>query len=202
MSRLEKGIVVTALLGFVASAVALSIWSGIRAAEIVGPTVMKSDADGNVWLLFDRDLYRLNPEGAVSQILSLDALKVDAVADFLPEPSGGLLVGDARRKQIFRYNQGGSTARVITLRDRPDERSLGTFKFDVDRTTGKVFIADTTLHMIQVFDADGRHVKSFGQQGEGPTSFHFPNRITVGPDRLLYIADTNNHRVEIGRAHV
>lgn len=199
MNRLVKGIVVALLLGSVASAVGLSIWAGIRAAEVVGPTVMKSDVEGNIWLLFDRDLYRLNPEGAVTKILSLDTLRVEGVADFLPELSGGLLVGDARRKQILRYREDGSVVGTITLRERSTESSSGTFKFDVDRATGRMFVADTTLHMIRVFDADGRSLGSFGKQGEASTSFHFPNRITVGPDGLLYIADTNNHRIMIYR---
>lgn len=198
MSRLFKGIAVTLLVGCVAGGVAVSIWAGIRAAEIVGPTGMRSDAEGNVWILSDRELYRLSPDGAVTQILSLDTLQVGAVSDFLPEPSGGLLVGDARRKQILRHGQGGSTT-IITLRENPEERSLGTFKFDVDRTTGHVFVADTTRHEIRVFDADGRAVRRFGQQGDGPADFHFPNRITIASDGLLYIADTNNHRIAIYR---
>jgi sugar lactone lactonase YvrE len=70
---------------------------------------------------------------------------------------------------------------------------------------GKVYIADTENHRIRLYDpADGtiRTVVGSGRKGtaglDGPPTeaeLNQPHGVTVGPDGLLYIADSTNNRI-------
>ena len=53
-------------------------------------------------------------------------------------------------------------------------------------------------HRVQMFTLDGKLVKSVGQEGNAPLQFCFPFDIAVHPvSHQVYVADTNNHRVQI-----
>lgn len=60
---------------------------------------------------------------------------------------------------------------------------------------GRIYIADSGNHQIQVFDENGRFLTSWGQFGSGPTDLNEPWGIVVSDDHL-YVADTWNHRVQ------
>jgi DNA-binding beta-propeller fold protein YncE len=40
-------------------------------------------------------------------------------------------------------------------------------------------------------------LKSWGKKGDKPGELKSPQRIAVGPDNLIYIADTSNHRIQV-----
>ena len=66
---------------------------------------------------------------------------------------------------------------------------------------GRVFVADTMNHRVQVLKKDGTHLRTIGvagQRGGGNHQFNQPCAVAVepGPDGLLlYVADMGNHRV-------
>ncbi|MFQ5408985.1 MAG: SMP-30/gluconolactonase/LRE family protein, partial [Anaerolineales bacterium] len=67
---------------------------------------------------------------------------------------------------------------------------------------GSVFVADTSNHRIQVFDADGTFKTMWGTFGNrdegtgGPGAFNEPWGIAVDADGSVYVADTWNHRIQ------
>jgi hypothetical protein len=71
----------------------------------------------------------------------------------------------------------------------PDFRSTRTFRLAVEASTGAVLIADTAQHRLLRLDAQGR------LQATSPQHFRFPNAMVIGRDGLLYVADTNHHRI-------
>lgn len=60
---------------------------------------------------------------------------------------------------------------------------------------GRIFVADSGNHQIQVFEADGSLVTAFGEFGNGDGQFNEPWGIAVDASHV-YIADTWNHRVQ------
>ncbi|MEK6681532.1 MAG: 6-bladed beta-propeller [Nitrospirota bacterium] len=40
-------------------------------------------------------------------------------------------------------------------------------------------------------------IKSWGKKGDKPGELKSPQRIAVGPDNLIYVADTSNHRIQV-----
>jgi DNA-binding beta-propeller fold protein YncE len=60
---------------------------------------------------------------------------------------------------------------------------------------GLAYVADTSNHRIQVFDADGRFRRGWGSFGTEPGQFNEPWGLAVD-ESYVYVADTWNHRVQ------
>ncbi|MBN1660244.1 MAG: TIGR03663 family protein [Anaerolineae bacterium] len=63
---------------------------------------------------------------------------------------------------------------------------------------GRVYVADTWNHRIQVFDADGRFLTqwgAFGQTGDAPGLLYGPRDIAVDASGRVFVTDTGNKRV-------
>ena len=64
--------------------------------------------------------------------------------------------------------------------------SLKDFYVDKD---GQIYCADGSDQKIKVFDRSGNPVFQFGQKGQGPGDFAFPNAIVVSKNDEIYVAD-------------
>ncbi len=64
---------------------------------------------------------------------------------------------------------------------------------------GRVYVADTWNHRIQVFSADGKFITMWGVPGlaEQPDQFWGPRGIAVDKSGLVYVTDTGNNRVAV-----
>ena len=51
-----------------------------------------------------------------------------------------------------------------------------------DEGSGEIFVLDTQLHEVQVFDAAGEWLRSIGREGEGPGEFRMPGDVYLAPD--------------------
>ncbi|MDP8244842.1 MAG: DUF2298 domain-containing protein [Candidatus Hinthialibacter antarcticus] len=61
---------------------------------------------------------------------------------------------------------------------------------------GKVFVADTFNHRVQVFQPDGAYAWQVGDKGDGASEFNEPNALSIDPESgNFFIADTWNGRV-------
>lgn len=72
---------------------------------------------------------------------------------------------------------------------------LFTHVWDALRTPdGRIVVVEATVHEIRVFDAEGRHLTTFGGRGGGPEEFGGPPWITlVAPDTLA-VWDPGHYR--------
>ena len=61
---------------------------------------------------------------------------------------------------------------------------------------GRIYVADSGNHRIQVFDADGSFLTMWGSFGAEPGLFNEPWGLTVD-NNFVYVADTWNHRVQV-----
>ena len=63
---------------------------------------------------------------------------------------------------------------------------------------GDIFVSDGYGNAaIHKFDPNGRHLMSWGQPGSGPGEFNLPHNICCDADGWVYVADRENHRVQI-----
>lgn len=97
---------------------------------------------------------------------------------------------------VLPRNQTGefTPVQTISLIDRP-----GTFDsptgIAVD-SDGRVYVADSRHHRIQVFDSNGTFLSQWGTYGQLESQFNNPNRIVIDSIQNIYILDSGNRRVQ------
>ena len=64
--------------------------------------------------------------------------------------------------------------------------------------TGFLFISDGYGNSrVHKYAPDGRHVMSWGEPGTDPGQFNLPHNVATDAEGLVYVADCENHRVQI-----
>lgn len=88
--------------------------------------------------------------------------------------------------------------RVIGDVDTEDENVAfnGPIDLDVD-VEGRLYVLDSRNHRIQVFDRDGKYVKTIGRRGQGPGEFNLPSSISFDPAGNLYVVESGPGRVQV-----
>ena len=69
----------------------------------------------------------------------------------------------------------------------------------VSPVKGSVFVSDWDNSEIHVFDVEKKHLRTFGQRGEGEGQLNFPLGIDVSASGLLYVANQKNNCVSVFR---
>jgi DNA-binding beta-propeller fold protein YncE len=62
---------------------------------------------------------------------------------------------------------------------------------------GNVYVSDTFNDRVEIFDADGNFVRTFGKAGDGPGYFARPKGIAVDSDGHVWVADSVTDRVQV-----
>lgn len=74
----------------------------------------------------------------------------------------------------------------------------GPTKIALDRKTGEIYVSDgygnSSVHK---FSPDGKHLLSWGEPGTDPGQFNVVHSVCTDTDGYVYVADRENHRVQI-----
>ncbi|MGZ4815037.1 MAG: 6-bladed beta-propeller [Terriglobales bacterium] len=62
---------------------------------------------------------------------------------------------------------------------------------------GNVYVSDTFNNRIEIFDADGNFIRTFGKAGDGPGYFARPKGIAVDADGHIWVADAVQNRIQV-----
>ena len=62
---------------------------------------------------------------------------------------------------------------------------------------GNVYVTDTLNNRVQIFDADGNFITTFGKSGDGPGYFARPKGIAIDGDNHIWVVDAVQQRVEV-----
>jgi hypothetical protein len=111
------------------------------------------------------------------------------VVSILGHLTGGLRA-DASQLFVFAFVFGGATA----------GSGPGEMRYPVGMAVGpqdRVYVADTQNDRVQIFEADGTFVASFGSTGDGNGQFSGPSGIAVDPAGNILVADNFNHRLQL-----
>ena len=114
-----------------------------------------------------------------------------------------LYVADAEQDQVIVYDADppykllrriGTAGKQHTL-TTPGDFSKPTFlAVDAD---GNLFVSDTWNNRVEVFDADGKFVRTFGKAGDGPGYFARPKGIAIDSDGHVWVADGVQDRLQV-----
>lgn len=62
---------------------------------------------------------------------------------------------------------------------------------------GNVYVTDTLNDRVEIFDADGNFISTFGKPGDGPGYFARPKGIAVDSDGHIWVADEMQDRLQV-----
>ena len=62
---------------------------------------------------------------------------------------------------------------------------------------GNLYVADTMNNRIEIFDADGQFISTFGKSGDGPGYFSRPKGVAIDSDGHVWVADGMQDRVQV-----
>jgi len=62
---------------------------------------------------------------------------------------------------------------------------------------GNLYVCDTLNNRIEVFDADGKFISTYGKNGDGPGYFARPKGVAIDGDGHIWVADGMQDRVQV-----
>lgn len=62
---------------------------------------------------------------------------------------------------------------------------------------GNIYVTDTLNDRVEIFDADGSFISTFGKAGDGPGFFARPKGIAVDSDGHIWVADEMQDRLQV-----
>ena len=60
----------------------------------------------------------------------------------------------------------------------------------------RVYIADSSLHCIKVFDENGHFIRQIGRRGQGPGDLLSPLNISINETNVIWVNDFGNRRIQ------
>lgn len=114
---------------------------------------------------------------------------------------GSLYVTELNGQRLLKFNSSG--IRQWAVGD-PGAWGEGNYQFNSPEgnpaisAAGLIYVPDGNNNRIQIFDANGSYISSFGSQGIGDYQFNYPAGIFISPENgYIYIADVYNSRVQV-----
>lgn len=62
---------------------------------------------------------------------------------------------------------------------------------------GRLYVADSCNHRIQIFDRDGKFIRAYGKAGQGLGELSYPYDICVDADGRQYVCEFGNSRIQV-----
>ncbi|MCL4524796.1 MAG: 6-bladed beta-propeller [Acidobacteria bacterium] len=112
-----------------------------------------------------------------------------------------LYVVDAKASRLAVFDADRFTfLRFVGQPSDPLDPAEGTFSTPLGAAVdsdGNVFVTDTLNDRVQMFDADGEFVQTFGKQGVAPGTFMRAKGIAVDSDGHIYVTDAEFNNVQV-----
>ncbi len=114
-----------------------------------------------------------------------------------------LYISDSHHKAIYIYDTNGDYRKKIEYfgedsfgkpTNTPFGRPTGVTYQQID---SKLFIADTGLNQIHIYNENGEYQKSFGNRGKGGGEFNFPTHLATDVSGNILVNDAMNFRIQL-----
>ncbi|MCD4686218.1 MAG: SUMF1/EgtB/PvdO family nonheme iron enzyme [Anaerolineae bacterium] len=119
------------------------------------------------------------------------------------DTDGTIYIADTDRSRVLALDADGNLLRAIgdpTLVTEEGQSLLQPWGLDVDGD-GNIYIADTWNNRVAVYSTAGEFVRTWGHYGDltdpSTEAMWGPRDLVIGPDELIYVADTGGKRVRV-----
>ncbi len=127
---------------------------------------------------------------------------VDPVGLAIDNQNRFLYVVDEQQDEVFVYDADnlkllrhiGTPGKKHTLTTAGDFGGASNVAVDAE---GNVYVTDTINSRVEIFDADGKFISTFGKAGDGPGYLFKPKGIAVDCDGHIWVADEYQDRVQV-----
>ena len=148
----------------------------------------------------------------LNHVLVFDAnhTATDVITEGMAEPGGLaidrenrlLYVADIKLDQVLVYDADslklmrkiGTTGHNHELTTPGDFAKPSGLAVDAD---GNLYVCDTLNDRIEVFDADGKFISTYGKNGDGPGYFARPKGVAIDSDGHIWVAAGMQDRVQV-----
>ena len=166
-----------------------------------GPSGVAVDSSDQVYVFQRRGpcVVVFNPNGTVRGVWQRrDGVPADAHHIHVG-PDDTVYLVDRDAHQVLFYDSAGELVKSVGTRDRAEMQAPFNHPADVCvAPSGEMYVADgygnSSVHR---FSSAGDYISSFGSPGSGPGQFRVPHSIRVSNDGRVYVADRENHRVQV-----
>lgn len=178
------------LLDLIAGAIA-----GPRRQQLLRPQSVAVSPDDQTLYIVDQELQGVhilqNGKGRFVDRTDRATYFVSPVA--IAWCDGALAVSDSALNQVVMLTPDGKPIRTLS---KPGgfQRPTG-LAYDAQRR--RLYVVDTLACSVNVFDAGGALIESFGSQGKLAGEFHYPTYAAVDGQGNLYVTDSLNFRVQV-----
>lgn len=170
--------------------VAAIFYFSIRAVPDFSIDSVDVAPDGHIAASSTRELVLLQPDESISKIISWKSLGVEkGAADLSLIDEGRLLVGDFAQGVIKECVLSQASCVPLKAFSNNKLEFRRTFKFALAPDNRTILAVDTARHRLLQIDWISGTYKISDQ------ALCFPNRIRIGPQGQVLVADTNNHRI-------
>ncbi|MDH5377502.1 MAG: 6-bladed beta-propeller [Gammaproteobacteria bacterium] len=151
-----------------------------------GNRIYVTDIGRKAVFVFDKKKGRLDVwESATSNVGFISPIAI------VENENNEILVSDADLGAVFVLTPSGEPVRVVGLNDLKRPTGLA-----YDAKSKLLFVADSSLHQVLVFNESGEKKYTIGKKGGGDAAFNAPTHIDLHEGRL-YVVDTLNSRVQV-----
>ena len=175
-------------------------------AKAISPLGIAVGADGTVYVAdvlsakpAEHRILVLAADGTVRTVLGKGQLNYPNA--IVVGSHGEIYVSDSNNGRVVVIESDGTVTTLIA-------RGVGDGDLGLPRglaidDQGRLFVVDTTDHMVRLFTvgssptAHPAYVGSFGDEGHDDAKFTFPNGLATDTRGRVYIADRENNRVEV-----
>jgi DNA-binding beta-propeller fold protein YncE len=161
-------------------------------------TVFVTDASLNSVQMFTNDGAFIGLFNGLIHGVSLDAPVGIAIGGDAVD--GGVYVANEGDERIVEFDERGNVLRQWGEQGRGPGEFGAAFGVALNTALGlttSVYITDNEYDSVQVFDQRGNWLGEFGENGDKPGEFDSPAGIAVDRDGNVYVADSDNHRIQV-----
>lgn len=138
-------------------------------------------------------VHRFDPGAARHDLLGAESnTTLPSPVGLARGPDGGVYVTDSVLAQVFLIRAGAKTAVPVALPQMEQPTGIA-----FDPATGRLYVADTAAHRVNVFNRDGSLGAVIGRRGTHDGEFNYPTLIWRDSEGRLYVTDSLNFRVQV-----